>query len=89
MLLLLIVQLESPETKLVLSGVVIRADRKDIGKKVASLNSKIKTFCSNNSIPIIDNTNILPSCLSNKKLHLNPKGLSSLAANFAKFIEKF
>ena len=45
---------ESSTTKIVLSSVVTRADHAGIKKKVIKLNSKLRTFCNENGITLID-----------------------------------
>ena len=47
---------ESSTTKIVLSSVVTRADDAGIKKKVIQLNNKLRTFCSENGITLIDPT---------------------------------
>ena len=40
----------SPTTKIIISTVITREDRKDMKKKVNALNSSLKAFCESNSI---------------------------------------
>ncbi|MCP4485599.1 MAG: hypothetical protein GY823_13750 [Flavobacteriaceae bacterium] len=82
---------ESPNTTIVLSAVVTRKDKQALDKKVdvMALNGEMKGFAKTMKIPVIDNSNIDPSCLSRKKLHLNEKGSAYLARNFLNFIKTF
>lgn len=77
---------ESSNTKIVISSVVTRADQAGMKKKVSKLNNKLKTFCNDNGIKLIDHSNINDECLATKRLHLNKRGDSFLANNFLKFI---
>ena len=57
---------ESSTTKIVLSSVVTRADQAGIKKKVIKLNNKLRTFCNENGITLIDHSNINDDCLATK-----------------------
>ena len=48
---------ESGNTKIVISSVVTRADQTGMKKKVSKLNNKLKTFCHDNGIKLIDHSN--------------------------------
>ena len=80
------VKKSSPNTKLVFSSILLRKDRKDISKKVADINSRIKNYCQQKHLDFIDNRNILEEHLGNRKLHLNKRGNSVLAYNFIKYL---
>ena len=77
---------ESPETKIAMSSVTTRLDRKGLDKKVTTLNTNIAKLCTENELPLIEHLNITSKHLSKKKLHLDAKGLSILCDNFVKFI---
>ena len=77
---------ESSNTKIVISNVVTRADQTGIKKKASKLNKKLRTFCHDNGIKLIDHSNINDDCLATKRLHLNKRGDSFLANNFLKFL---
>ena len=81
----------SPDTTVVLSSVVIRRDQQALEKKVSvpNLNKEIKELAKEMEIAVIDNANLVVSCLSRKKLHLNEKGNSYLASNFLNFNTNF
>ena len=77
---------ESSSTKIVISSVVTRADQPGLKKKVSKLNNKLKTFCHDKGLELIDHSNINDDCLATKRLHLNKRGDSFLANNFLKFL---
>ena len=79
---------KSPHTKISISSLTIRKDRKNIENKVIKLNEDIKRLCAENLIDFISHENIDESCLGFKnKLHLNKKGNAYLANNFINFIK--
>ena len=84
-----LVKKASPETKLVLSSITVRKDRKDIGRKVDDLNTRLKNITKIHGIDMIENDNINEGHLSPKKLHLNHTGNSILANNFINYIKTF
>ena len=76
----------SKDTKVSVSSICLRKDKRDLELKVKSLNDEIEMFCKANHIDFLDNDNIDEGCLSKKKLHLNHKGTSRLAKNFKNYI---
>ena len=60
----------SQNTKLAVSSLCIRKDRKHLEKEVDTLNREIEVFCKANDMDFIKNVNIDSSCLTKKKLHL-------------------
>ena len=76
----------SQNTKIVLSSIITRKDRKNIDKKVSEVNSYLKNYCSQKNIDFIDNSNLKEEHLGQKKLHLNKKGNSILAKKNLKFL---
>lgn len=76
------VKKKSPDTELIMSEIIIRKDIKGIDKKVELLNENIKKSCEAHNITLIRHENIMEPHLSYKKLHLNKKGISTLAYNF-------
>ena len=78
---------QSPQTKLAISSLIIRKDKKDYDNRVATLNNDIKTLCEENLIDFIKHDNIDESCLGIKKLHLNKKGNSYFANNFINYVK--
>ena len=81
-----IVKETSPNTKLVFSSCITRADRKDVDKHVHEMNNKLKIFCQHNQLDFIDNGNINKGDLGNKKLHLKKPGTLKLAGNFRNYL---
>ena len=82
------VKSKSPDTKLVISSVVLRSDKKELSQKVNTLNSRLTKFAKNNKLDLVDHSNINESCLNRSKLHLNKKGDSYLANNIMKYLNQ-
>ena len=78
---------KSPSSKIAISSVIKKMDRKNLDKKVTALNEKLKKFCDVNKIDFINNDNLDESCLGQKKLHLSKKGNAYLASNFIKYVK--
>ena len=78
---------ESPGTKTCISSVTKRTDKKGLETKIKNLNIKLKNFCTEREINWLDHSNIDNSHLSKKKLHLNQKGLATLAKNFITYLD--
>ena len=70
---------KTPFTKIAISSIITRKDRKNIDVNVSETNVKLKEFCDQNLIDYIDNSNIDESCLGEHKLHLGKKGNAYLA----------
>ena len=51
--------------------------------------SRLRTYCIQRKIDIIDNSNIEKENLGIKKLHLSQRGKSVLANNFAKYLRSY
>ena len=77
-----------PDTKIVFSNVIYRKDRRNTDKQRIDTNARLKNFCNQKNIPLIDNGNIKEEHLGVKKLHLNRRGNSLFAKNLLGFIEK-
>ena len=58
---------KSPSSKIAISSVIKRMDRKNLDKKVTARNEKLKKFCDVNKIDFINNDNLDESCLGQKK----------------------
>ena len=80
---------KSPNTKLAISGIIARYDRKDLLKKVEEMNAKLANITNIHNIDFIDNKNLKEKDLSARKLHLNKGGNSILANNFINFLKTF
>ena len=76
---------ESNSTSIVLSSFVTRADQASIKKKVSKLDNKLRIFCNENGITLIDHSNINDEYLAIKRLHLSRRGDSLFASNFLNF----
>ena len=76
----------SPSTELIISEILIRDDKANIGGKVMELNSLIESFCEQYNLHCITHANITRNMLSKKKFHLNGAGFSCFAKNLKKFI---
>ena len=77
----------SPETKLVFSNIIIRKDKNNLDKHQKDVNARMKNFCKQKDIGLIDNCKLEEHHLSTKKLHLNNKGYSVFVKNILHFIE--
>ena len=69
---------KSANTKIAISSIFIRTDKNDLKQRVINLNAKLKSFCDDNLLDFIVHNNIDETCLGQKKLHLNKKGLVNL-----------
>lgn len=75
------IQENNVDTKISLSKICLREDRKNVNKKRIELNKEIEKIVKNRGLTKICNENIDSSCLAKKKLHLNRKGIARLAKN--------
>ena len=66
---------------------MIRKDKKNLEKLRGDANSRIKNYCSQKNLRLINHDNIKENHLGVKKLHLNRKGNSVFAKNLLNFIE--
>ena len=79
---------KSPHTKIAISLLTLRKDRKNIEKMIIKLNNAIRELCAESLIGFIAHDNIDESCLGFKnKLHLNKKGNAYLANNFINYVK--
>ena len=74
-------------TAISFSNIIIRKDRNNLNKSRADTNSRLKNFCEQKNIGLIDNENLKENQLGLKKLHLNRKGNTLFAKNSLNFIE--
>ena len=81
------VKKSSANTRIAISSVISRQDKKQNEKAVVDLNLKLKLFCDENLLDFIKNDNIDESCLGSKKLHLNRKGNAYFAKNLIDYIK--
>ena len=54
---------KSGHTKIVLSSLLVRKDKKNIEEKVRAINVELKTFCEENLVEYLSHKNIDDSCL--------------------------
>ena len=78
---------KSPNTEISFSNIIIRKDKKNLEKLRADTNSRLKNYCSQKNLRLINHDNIKENHLGVKKLHLNRKGNSVFAKNLFNFIE--
>ena len=50
------------------------------------MNKKIEEFCKSNNLTLIRHSDVNQNYLAKKKLHLNEKGISTLAISFKIFL---
>ena len=77
-----------PDTKIVFSNVIYQKDRRNTNKQRIDTNARLKNFCNQKNIPLIDNGNIKEEHLGVKKLHLNRRGNFLFAKNLLGFTEQ-
>ena len=76
----------SPNTKIAFSSITIRKDKKGTNNNVVETNARLKNYCSQKKLDYIENTNIKEEHVGVKKLHLNKRRNSLLAANFLRYL---
>ena len=76
----------SPGTSIAISGIIHREDDRSLNVKIDKVNFLLSKSCSQNSWGYIDNRDIKKDCLNRGGLHLNRKGIFSLASSFKNFI---
>ena len=82
-------QKDCEHTKVIISSIVTRCDKEDIGKKVNETNNMLKAKCLKNNIAFLDNSNIGRSHLNSRGLHLNKEGTSVLQTNILQFLNSY
>ena len=78
---------KSPNTVISFSNIIVRKDRRNLEKKRSDTNARLKNYCSQKNIDLINNDNLKENHLGIKKLHLNRKGNTLFAKNLLNFIE--
>ena len=78
----------SSDTEIVFSNIIYRKDRRNTDKQSVETNARLKNFCNQKNIPLIDNGNIKEEHLGVKKLYLNRRGNSLFAKNLLGVIEQ-
>ena len=79
----------SPETRLVISSLLLRNDNIELNSKIRSLNESLRKFCVDNDMTYVDNTNIGVEALQKGGLHLNRTGTIHLGMNFKQCMKSF
>ena len=76
----------SSETKVTISNIITRSDNVNLHQKIDECNVEIASLVSQKGWSLIDNSNLDSTCLNGSGLHLNKKGIFSLASNIIKHI---
>ena len=76
----------SSETKVTISNIIKRSDNVNLNQKIDKCNVEIASLVSQKGWSLIDNSNLDSTCLNGSGLHLNKKGIFSLASNIIKHI---
>lgn len=77
---------EQPSAKIVLSSVIHRNDDRSLNGSIDQVNRGVESVCRQRGLDFISHDNIPEDCLNNGGLHLNRKGVFSLANNFRKYL---
>ena len=78
---------DSPETRLVISLLILPNDNIELNSKIRSLNELLRKFCVHNDMTYVDNTNIGVEALQKGGLHLNHT--IHLSMNFKQCMKSF
>ena len=76
----------SSETKVTISNIITRSDNVNLNQKIDECNVEIASLVSQKGWSLIDNSNLDSTYLNGSGLHLNKKGIFSLASNIIKHI---
>ena len=76
---------DHPAVSIAISSIIQRDD-KPLNDKVYQVNQQLKDYCEQNNLDFIDNSNIRNDGLNAVGLHLNRKGVVTLAANLRQHI---
>ena len=77
-----VIEQESPNTKIALSTLVIRANRPDNKAKVQKVNKELTELCEYKAYDLIKHENIEARHMNPYGIHLNRHGSSVMASNF-------
>ena len=77
---------EQPSAKIVLSSIIRRNDGRSLNGSIDQVNRGVESVCRQRGLDFISHDNIPEDCLNNGGLHLNRKGVFSLANNFRKYL---
>ena len=78
---------KSPNPVISFSNIIVRKHRRNLEKKRSDTNARLKNYCSQKNVDLINNDNLKENHLGIKKLHLNRKGNTLFAHNLLNFIE--
>ena len=78
---------KSPNTVISFSNTIVRKGRRNLENKRSDTNARLKNYCSQKNIDLINNNNLKENHLGIKKLHLKRKGNTLFAKNLLNFIE--
>ena len=70
------------------SSLIKRKDDNDLDTKVTQVNELLENFCRSNNLGFISNNNIGYNCLNRGGLHLNRKGVFTLASNLRNHLRR-
>ena len=73
---------KSSHTKILLSSLLVRQDKKKIEEKVRGIDIELKKCCEENLVDYLSHDNIDDSCLGKGRLHPNKKGKAYLEKHF-------
>jgi hypothetical protein len=77
---------ELPNVDIAISSVMRRSDNPALNSKILEVNNILKTYCEQNHFDFINNDNIREQFLNTGGLHLNPRGIQTLASNFRNYL---
>ena len=80
------VKANASKKELIFSEICCRGDRKGVMNEVKTLNKKIEEFCKSKNLALIRHSDVNQNCLAKKKLHLQEKGIWTLAISFQNFL---
>ena len=81
-----VIKQDSPNTKIALSTLVIRADKPDYKAKVQKVNKELAELCEYKNYDLIKHENIESRHLNPYGIHLNRHGSSVMASNFLSYL---
>ena len=76
---------EDPTAGITISSVINRTDQ-SLNNNISQVNQLLEQYCNANNFDFIMNNNINSNSLNAGGLHLNPKGIQTLAANLRNYI---
>jgi hypothetical protein len=80
------IKTELPNVDIAIFSVIRRSDNPALNSKILDVNNILKTYCEQNNFDFINNDNIQEHFLNTCGLHLNPRGIQTLASNFRNYI---